>query len=175
MVIIGEHGYRRVRARWVPNMFTVKHITARETSVRNFSRAVRRTEILFCQEQLSVMNPGFIISTHWRKDHQWNGIISRLHATKKFKVQTSAGKVTASLFEGSEGTLLMEFLETDVTVNSKRQVQTVQKLKQWNRKDRSNMKMNQFFLLHDNASPHTSLYPREAIETMGCTGLPHPP
>jgi hypothetical protein len=31
--------------------------------------------------------------------------------------------------------------------------------------------MNQFFLLRDNASPHTSLYPREAIATMGCTGV----
>ena len=174
MVIITEHGYRRVRARWVPNMFTVEH-NSPKTYVQNFSSAVRTMEMLFCQEQLQVMNPGFIISNHWRKDYQWNGIISSLDATKKFKVQTSAGKVTASLFGSGEEILLMEFLDTDVTVNTKRHVQTIHKLKQWIREDRSNTKMNQFFLPHDNASPHTSLYPREAIATMGCTGLPHPP
>lgn len=64
MVIITEHGYRRVYAIWVPNMFTVEHITARKTYVQNFSSAVRTSEMLFCQEQLPVMNPGFIISTH---------------------------------------------------------------------------------------------------------------
>ena len=89
-------------------------------------------------------------------------------------VQTSVGKVTASLFGGNEGILLMEFLETDVTFNSKRNVQTLQKLKQRIRKDRPNTKMNEFFLLRD-ASPHTSLYPREAIAKMGWTGLPLPP
>jgi len=94
---------------------------------------------------------------------------------KKFKVQTSAGKATASLFGAREEILLMEFLDTDVTVNSKRHVQTLQKFKQRIRKNRPNTKMNQFFLPHDNASPHTILQPREAIATMGCTGLPHPP
>lgn len=151
------------------------HNSPKKTYVQNFSSAVRTTEMLFCQEQLPIMKPGFIISTHWRKDYQWNGIISRLHATEEFKVQNSAGKVTASLFGGSEGILLTEFLETDVTVNSKRHVWTLQKLKQRIRKDRPNTKMNQFFPLHDNASLHNSLYPREAIATVGCTGLPHPP
>jgi len=63
MVIITEHGYRRVRARWVPNMFTVEH-NSPKTYVQNFSSAVRTMEMLFCQEQLQVMNPGFIISNH---------------------------------------------------------------------------------------------------------------
>jgi hypothetical protein len=70
--------------------------------------------------------------------------------------------------------LLMEFLETDVTVNSKRNVQTLQKLKQRIHKDRPKSKMNHFFLLPD-ASPHTSLYPRETTAKMGCTGLPLSP
>jgi hypothetical protein len=77
MVIIREYGQRRVRAGWVPNTFTVKHITARKTSVQNFSSAVRTKGMLFCQEQLPVMKPEFIISTHGRKDYQWNGIITQ--------------------------------------------------------------------------------------------------
>jgi hypothetical protein len=63
MVIIREHGYRRVCARWVPNMFTVEHITAQKTSVQNFSSALK-TGMLFCQEQLPVINAEFIITTH---------------------------------------------------------------------------------------------------------------
>jgi hypothetical protein len=43
---------------------------------------------------------------------------------KKFKVQTSAGNVMASLFWDSEGILLVEILERGVTINSERYVQT---------------------------------------------------
>jgi transposase len=35
--------------------------------------------------------------------------------------------------------------------------------------------VNQIFLLHDNATQHTSLLITEAITKMGWTVLPHPP
>jgi len=40
------------------------HNSPKKTYVQNFSSAVRTTEMLFCQEQLPIMKPGFIISTH---------------------------------------------------------------------------------------------------------------
>jgi hypothetical protein len=49
---------------------------------------------------------------------------------KKFKVQTSAGKIMASVFWDSEGTLLVEFLERGATINSEQYVRTLKKLKQ---------------------------------------------
>ena len=48
---------------------------------------------------------------------------------EKFKLQASAGKVTASIFWDDEGILAVAFLETDATMNSERCVQTLNKLK----------------------------------------------
>jgi hypothetical protein len=41
-----------------------------------------------------------------------------LPCKKKFKVQTSAGKVTPAVFWDREGILLVEFLERGATINS---------------------------------------------------------
>jgi hypothetical protein len=49
---------------------------------------------------------------------------------KKYEVQASVGKVMAGIFWGSEGFLLLEFLEVDATINSKQYGQTLKKLKQ---------------------------------------------
>jgi hypothetical protein len=47
----------------------------------------------------------------------------------KFEVQTSAGKVMASVFWVIEGVLLAEFFKRGATINSERYVQTFRKLK----------------------------------------------
>jgi hypothetical protein len=65
----------------------------------------------------------------------------------KFKVQTSEGKVMASVFWDSEGILLVEFLKRGDTVNSERHVQTLKKLKQRVRRIWPNRKMNQVLIL----------------------------
>jgi hypothetical protein len=54
MIIIKELGYRNIGAMWVPRMLTVEHKTAPETSVFNFSSAVKKAEMLFHQESLPV-------------------------------------------------------------------------------------------------------------------------
>jgi len=59
--------------------------------------------------------------------------------------------------------------------NLERHVQTLKKLKEGIRRVRPNRKVNQVFLLHDNASPHIGLRIREAISTRGWTVLPHRP
>lgn len=86
-----------------------------------------------------------------------------------FKVQTSAGKIMASVFWDSEENLLVGFLERYATVNSVRYVETIKKLKQL-----SNREMNQVLLLHDNTRPHTSLLTREDIATIGWNVVPRP-
>jgi hypothetical protein len=89
----------------------------KKSSVQNFSSAIMGGDAF-----MSMVKPGFIITTHSRKDSQWNCMISRRHARKKFKVETSAGKVMVSLVWDSEGNLLVEFLETGTIVNSERYV-----------------------------------------------------
>jgi hypothetical protein len=96
----------------------------------------------FLSRIITVMKPEFRPTTHWQKDNQWNGIISCHHGQKKFKVQTSAGKVMASVFWDSEGILLVEFLERGATINSQRYVQTLKKLKHSIRRVQPNRMMN---------------------------------
>jgi histone-lysine N-methyltransferase SETMAR len=88
---------------------------------------------------------------------------------KKFKVQTSAGKVMASIVWESEGNLLVEFLDRGALINSERYVQgRIRKC--W-----PNRKMNQVVLLRNNATPHTSLLTEETIATMGWSLCHHTP
>jgi hypothetical protein len=47
----------------------------------------------------------------------------------KFKVQTSTGKVMASIF-CNKGNVVVEFLKRGATINSEQYVQTLEKLKQ---------------------------------------------
>ena len=47
-----------------------------------------------------------------------------------FKVQTSAGEVTASIFWDSERILSMQFLNRSATMNSEQYGQSLKKLKQ---------------------------------------------
>ena len=68
---------------------------------------------------------------------------------KKFNVQTSAGKVMASVFWDSEGILSVEFLEGGAKINSERY-----EFKTTNSKFRPNRKTIQVFFLHENARPH---------------------
>jgi hypothetical protein len=89
------------------------------------------------------MNLGFIIMTQWQKYSQWNDITIHRYARKKFKVQTSAGKVMVSVFWDSERITLVEFLERVATTNSERDVQTLKKLKQRTGMVRPNRKIDQ--------------------------------
>jgi hypothetical protein len=70
-------------------------------------------------------------STEWQ--HQ------SLPCKKKFKVQTSAGKVMATVFWESEGNLLVKCWDRGATFNSER---CVLKLKQQIQNVQSNRKMN---------------------------------
>jgi hypothetical protein len=66
---------------------------------------------------------------------------------KKSKVQTSEGKVMASVFWESQGIVLVEFLKRGATMNSVRYVQTLRKLKQPVRGFRPNRSMNQVLII----------------------------
>jgi hypothetical protein len=61
----------------------------------------------------------------------------------KFKVQTSTGKVMASVLWDSEGTLLVEFLKRGATFSSEQYVPTLRKFKTRTRKFWPNSDTNQ--------------------------------
>ena len=92
---------------------------------------------------------------------------------EKIEVQTSAGKVMASVFwEKMESCSWNS--ERDAKINSERYVQTL-KLQQRIRKDRPNRKISQGPPLHGNTKPYTSVRTREAVAKTGWTVFPHPP
>jgi hypothetical protein len=65
----------------------------------------------------------------------------------KFKVQTSAGKVMASVFWDSEGILLVGFLKRGASLNSEQYVQTLEKLEEGIRWVQPCRKMNEVLVL----------------------------
>jgi hypothetical protein len=145
-------------------MLTAVHKAARgKKKVHNFSSAVRKMEMLFDQETLPMMNPGFVIYDPLMKT--WDYHQSSAHK-KTFKVQSFAGKVMSSVFWDSEGILLVAFLDRSATVSPELYVETL-KLKQRFHRVRPNRKMNK--VLHDNARRHTSLRTRKPIVTMKWT------
>ena len=85
-------------------MNTVEHRTARKSICAGILQR-SKVEILFCQE-LPVKKPVFIITTHCKiQSIEWHHQASP--RKNKFKVQTSADTVMASVFWDSKGTLLM--------------------------------------------------------------------
>jgi hypothetical protein len=93
----------------------------------------------------------------------------------KFKVQTSAGKVMASIFWSIEGSLLVEFLERGAIVSSEQYVCMLKRLKQQMQRVQPNRRMNEVLLLRDNARPCNRLCTREEIAAVEWIVLPHPP
>ena len=51
------------------------------------------------------------------------------YANKKFRSQLSAGKVVCAIFWGAQGINLLDFSEPGATVNSKRYIKSLIKLK----------------------------------------------
>jgi len=66
---------------------------------------------------------------------------------KKFKVQTSTGKVMASILWDSEGILLVEFLKRGPMFSSEQYVPTLKKFKARTQKFWPNSDMNQSLIL----------------------------
>jgi len=64
------------------------------------------------------MQPGLINTTPWRKDNPQHGILSRRHAKYKINAQTSAGKFMVSVFWGTKGILLVEFVKIGPIIRS---------------------------------------------------------
>jgi hypothetical protein len=77
-----------------------------------------RRRCLNTQEQLRRWTLGSSQRPTDEKTNQWNDIISRRHARKKCKVQTSTGEVVVSVFGGSEGIVLVKFLYRGTTIQS---------------------------------------------------------
>ena len=121
---------------------------------------------------LPVMRCG-VTTTSWSQNGSlWNGDVS-FPSKKKFKMQPSGGEVMCTVFCGSKGVILLDFLEPRQTMNSDCSIAMMTELKASTSGVRSE-KMTNFLLQCSNARPHTSLKITVCIANIGWTVLPHP-
>ena len=86
----------------------------------------------------------------------------------------SAKKVLATIFWDSKGVLLVDFVHKGTTITGEYYANLLRKLLQKIRYKRPGMEEEGIFLLHDNASPHTSNVSQAAISNLGFIQLSHP-
>ena len=94
----------------------------------------------------------------------------------KAKLINSAKKVMALIFWDMYGVLLVKYFRKGATLTGKIYSETLKQLKEVYMKKRGVKKWRAgVYLLHDNASSHTSKVAQETIENLGFQQLNHPP
>ena len=76
---------------------------------------------------------------------------------RKFKINPSARKMMATVFWDSCGVLLVDFLLCGASGNAVRYCESLERLGEAIRRKRPGMLSSGVVLLHDNATPHTSV------------------
>ena len=105
-------------------------------------------------------------------DSPWNGDVNS-PSNKKFKTQPSVGKMMCTVFWYRKVVMLLNFLESEQTINSDHYLTVLTKLKAQMSRVRPERKII-FLLQHNNTRPHTSLKTLEHIASLGWAVLPHP-
>ena len=97
-------------------------------------------------------------------------------ANKKFKTQSSAGKVMLAIFWDVNSPILMHFQEKGQTVTSARYSDMlVNELKPAMQSKRQGLLSKRVLLLHNNACPRTAAYTVDTLHTLKFEVLKHPP
>ena len=174
--ILHDHlGYRKLSARWVPQMLTDAQLARRvECS------ALLKERILLAPEDFVFRY--VTVDETWiyhydpeskQQSKQWKSRGSK--PPIKFKTQHSADKVLATIFWDAEGIIFIDYLDKGKTVNGAYYANLVRRLRQELIKKRRG-KVTRGVLLHqDNAPPHTSQVAKAAIQESGFELIDHPP
>ena len=170
--IIADLDYRKVCARWVPRMLTPEMKASRlqicqQNLLRYESEGDEFLHLIVTADETWVH--------HYQPETKRQSMEYRHRGSptrRKFKTQTSIGKIMATVFWDASGVIHVDFLEPGSTINAQRYVSTLKALKDRLRRIRSNKRI---VLHHDNARPHTARATVEAINSHGFSVLPHPP
>src|SRR6202044_2975309 len=108
-----------------------------------------------------------------RQSMQWlpKGAQAPLKAMKK----TSNKKVMALVFWDRIGVLLVKYFRKGATMTGEVYAKVLAKLVKAIQKKRGEMWQNGVYILHDNASSHTSRLAEAELSRLGFLELPHPP
>ena len=93
---------------------------------------------------------------------------------KKFKTQSSAGKVMATLFWDAQGVIMLDFLAKKNTVTVAYYANLLDQLRTVIPEKRQGKLSKGILLQQDNARVHTCKIAMDAVEQNGCELIPHP-
>jgi [histone H3]-lysine36 N-dimethyltransferase SETMAR len=93
----------------------------------------------------------------------------------KFRTQSSAGKMMATIFWDSKGILMIDYLPGKTTMNGPYYAELMKKLRAAIKEKRRGKLTRGILLLHDNAPVHTSHVAAAAIRECGFEQINHPP
>ena len=94
---------------------------------------------------------------------------------QKFRVQTSAGKVLASIFWDQDGILLIDYLPKGQTTNAEYYLSLLVQLKDILKEKRCGKFTKGVLFLHDNAPAHRAHATQKKLAYLGFQYLDHPP
>jgi len=113
--------------------------------------------------------------TRRQSNNPWSGGIAAHPASKKFRVQKTAGKVLASIFLDQSGILLIDYLPKGQTINAEYYLSLLVQLKDILKKKRRGQVTRGVLFLHDNAPSHRALATHKKLAYVGFQCLDHPP
>jgi len=162
--------YRKICARWVPQLLTEDHKGQQKAITSELLQRYQHEGDDFLHHIVTGDESWF---HHFepetkRQSMEWY----HMHSPSKKKAKTvpSAVKVMGIVFWDAEGLILAEFLEPGQTITAACYVQTLHKLHRALRDER----LGRNIILHDNTRPHAARLTSEAIAKMGWEVLPHP-
>lgn len=174
--ILHNHlGMHKVSARWVPKNLSAIQKQRRVECARSFlelcgpePKPVIETIVTGDETMVLYYDPlSKRESMEWRRKGE--------APPRKFRVCQSTKKVMATIFWDCEGILLIDFKETNTTVNGQYYAALLHKLRDCIREKRRGKLTRGVRLLHDNAPVHTAGVAQAAILECGFQQIDHPP
>ena len=119
------------------------------------------------------MRLGFIIMSR-NKTHSRQWVGPGPPRPKKFKTQSSARKVMATVFWDAKGVIMLDLLPKRITITGVYYANLLDQLKTAIREKRRSKLSKGVLLQQENATVHTCKVAMDAVERNGCEVIPHP-
>ena len=174
--IIHRHlAMSKVSARWVPRNLNAQDRHQRVFASQELVELYEANEADFTA-RLVTGDETWI--HHWdpeskQESMQWKHRDSP--PPKKFRSQSSAGKVMATIFWDSRGILMIDYMPHKTTITSEYYADLLRKLRETIKCKRRGKLTKGVLLLHDNAPVHKGHLAQAAIKDCGFQELNHPP
>ena len=166
-------GMRKLTARWVPKSLSDEQMATRASVCSAFLKRFRSKENDFLSRLVTVDETWvhYYEPENKAQSRQWVGPGSP--RPKKFKTQTSAGKVMATVFWDAQGVML-DFVAKKSTITGAYYANLLDQRRTAIRKKRRGKLSKGILLQQDNARVHTCKIAMDAVERNGYELIPQP-